>query len=182
MTLSDKDTNLVWIDMEMTGLNPDSCRVLEIATIITNSDLEIVAIGPEIIIHQSPKVLENMDEWCKVHHQLSGLTQRSTESKTSEKKAELKTLAFIKKHCTYKKAVLCGNSIWKDRHFIIKYFPNLNDFLHFVSIDVSSVRELARRWSPTRDTYSKTEFHRASDDINDSINELRYYRKNLLHL
>lgn len=174
---SNKDTNIVWLDLEMSGLEPVTDQIMEIATIITNANLEIIDVGPEIVIHQPAKVLDNMDEWCKEHHGESGLTQKSLKSRTTLESAEKRTLEFIEKHCRYHRAFLAGNSVWKDLQFIQYHMPMLEDYLHFCLIDVSSIREVCFRWYPDFFPFEKTYAHRALDDIRLSIEELRYYRQ-----
>ena len=170
--------NLVWIDMEMTGLNPEKEGIIEIATIVTDSDLNILEEGPDLVIRQSDKLLKKMDDWNQTHHQKSGLLDKVKKSKITVKQAEVKTLRFIKKYCLHKKATLCGNSVHHDRRFIIRYMPQLDDFLHYRIIDVSSIKDLVRRWYPKNKAIpKKNETHRALADIRESIEELRFYRK-----
>ncbi len=170
--------HMVWIDMEMTGLDPQSDRIIEMATLITDSQLKIVAEGPEIVIHQPDKIMKGMDNWNKKHHGRSGLTAAVKASKISVKKAEKMTLDFIKQYCVPKKAVLCGNSIHQDRRFINRYMPSLDKFLHYRLIDVSTVKDLVRRWYPKNKSMpKKSENHRALGDIRESVEELRFYRK-----
>jgi oligoribonuclease len=172
--------NLVWIDLEMTGLDPERCVIVEIATLVTDSQLNIVAEGPQHVIHQSETVLETMDEVVVAMHARSGLTDRIRASSTTLEEAERDTLQFVEQHCEANKAPLCGNSIWKDRQFLERYMPNLNAHLHYRNIDVSSIKELARRWYPARfSPPKKAESHRAMGDIRESVDELRYYRENM---
>ena len=172
--------NLVWIDLEMTGLDVEECRIIEIATIITNSELEILAEGPELVIHQPEEVLAAMDEWNTKHHGASGLTAAVKKSEISLEEAEEATLAFIREHCQENTAPLCGNSIWQDRRFLARYMPRLEEYLHYRIIDVSSVKEVVRRWYPTYvRPPQKGQSHRALDDIRESIEELKYYRANV---
>lgn len=167
----------VWIDLEMSGLEIETCEILEIATLITNADLEIVAEGPEIVIHQPDEVLEAMDEWNTKHHGASGLTKAVKESTVSLEEAEEKTLEFVRQHCKAGKAPLCGNSIWQDRRFLAKYMPKLESYLHYRIIDVSSFKEAIRHWyGGAVKAPSKRSSHRALDDIQDSIRELKVYR------
>ncbi|MEM6989285.1 MAG: oligoribonuclease [Myxococcota bacterium] len=170
---------LVWIDLEMSGLDPRTCRILEIATLVTDGDLNIVAEGPEIVVHQPDEVLEAMDEWCTEHHGQSGLTASVKASTVSQAEAETQTLAFLQAHTTAGVSPLCGNSVWQDRRFIIEYMKDLDRFLHYRLVDVSSIKELARRWYPGVSSPPKQEAHRALDDIRESIAELRYYREHL---
>lgn len=173
-----KQDNLVWIDMEMTGLNPEKERIIEIATIVTDSQLKVLAEGPSLVIHQPAKILKAMDSWNKKHHGKSGLLEAVKKSKVSVRKAEKMTLDFIKQYCVPKKTVLCGNSVYHDRRFIIQYMPKLDKFLHYRIIDVSTVKDLVRRWYPkNKELPKKKENHRALDDIRESIEELSFYRK-----
>ena len=176
-----KDTHapLVWIDLEMSGLDPKTCQILEIATLITDADLNIVATGPELIVHQPDSVLDAMDAWCTEHHGASGLTTAVKASTVSLAEAEAQTLAFLKTHTTEGASPLCGNSIWQDRRFLIAGMPAIDSFLHYRLIDVSTIKELARRWYPGLRAPAKQESHRALDDIRESIAELRFYRERL---
>jgi oligoribonuclease len=170
---------LVWIDMEMTGLDPQTERIIEIATILTDGQLTEIAVGPELVIHQSEAVLAAMDDWNTKHHGGSGLTQRVRESVISEGDAEAQTLAFLHAHVAVKdRPVLAGNSIHQDRRFIRRYMPGLEKRLHYRMVDVSTVKELARRWYPQviAKQPQKRDTHRALDDIRESIEELRFYR------
>lgn len=179
MSSKQKKDNLVWIDLEMTGLDPKKCTVLEIGVVVTDSELNIIAEGPCIAIHHPAKVLNGMEAWSKFHHKKSGLTQDCRKSKISLKKAEKLALDFIKTHCKEKTAPLCGNTIWQDRRFLVKYMPKLESYLHYRVIDVSSVKELVVRWYGTdhKMPREKKQTHRVQDDILESIDELRYYRK-----
>lgn len=170
---------LVWIDLEMSGLDPRTCRILEIATLVTDADLNVLAEGPELIVHQPDAVLDAMGEWCTEHHGASGLTQAVRDAKTSLADAEAQTLDFLKRHTTPGTSPLCGNSVWQDRRFIIEGMPELDRFLHYRLVDVSSIKELARRWYPDVSAPPKAESHRALDDIRESIAELRFYRERL---
>ncbi len=176
-----KDERLVWIDMEMTGLDPEKERVIEIAVLVTEGDLTLVAEGPDLVIHQPDEVLEAMDEWNTEHHGESGLTERVKASDVSCEQAEEVVIAFLSEHCVPKRAVLAGNSIHQDRRFIRRYMPKLDGFLHYRQVDVSSVKELARRWYPEAfaNAPKKAETHRAMDDIRESLQELAYYRKKI---
>ncbi|RBP72580.1 oligoribonuclease [Marinobacter nauticus] len=174
---------LIWIDLEMTGLDPEQERIIEMASIITDSQLNIVAEGPVIAIHQPDSLLEQMDEWCTRTHGASGLTQRVKESTISEAEAEQKTLEFLGKHLEPGQSPLCGNSIGQDRRFLVKYMPKLEAFFHYRNLDVSTVKELARRWRPdVLEGVKKQGSHLALDDIRDSINELRHYRDHFFKL
>lgn len=175
--------NLIWIDMEMTGLDPETCLVLEIATIITDPQLNILAEGPVIAIHQPDEVLENMNEWCIETHGKTGLTQRCKESQHSVREAELATLAFIKQWVPAGKSPLCGNSIGQDRRFMVKYMPELETYCHYRNIDVSTIKELANRWAPDAiSSFKKKGIHLALDDIRESIAELQFYRQSVFKI
>jgi oligoribonuclease len=173
---------LVWLDMEMTGLDPDRERIIEVATIITDGQLNELATGPELVIHQSDEVLAAMDDWNKSHHGASGLIERVKASMVSDANAEEQTIAFINAHVPAKeRPVLAGNSIHQDRRFIRRYMPSLEKRLHYRMVDVSTIKELARRWFPSliAKQKPKNETHRALDDIRESIEELRFYKQAL---
>jgi oligoribonuclease len=174
-----KKTNLVWIDLEMTGLDPKTCTILEIGVIVTDSQLNVVAEGPSFAIRTSKRTLDTMEAWSRKHHKESGLTDECRHSKVSMKKAEDTVLAFIKTHCQQRTAPLCGNTIGQDRRFLVKYMPRLEAYLHYRSIDVSSVKEVVSRWYPPdfKMPRLKTQSHRVMADIRESIEELRYYRE-----
>ena len=170
--------NLVWIDLEMTGLDPDTDKIIEIATVVTDSDLNILAEGPEFVIHQSKETMDSMDEWCIEHHGKSGLTKRVLESKVSCARAEQETLAFLRKWVPAGVSPLCGNSISQDRRFMVRYMPELNKLFHYRNIDVSSIKELGYRWAPEMvNAHKKEGTHLALHDIRESISELQHYRK-----
>lgn len=169
------DSHLVWMDLEMTGLDPDRDSILEIATIITDEHLNILAEGPVFAIHQPPRVLDNMNAWCQKQHKKSGLIDRVEQSKITLEKAEAETLKFIKKWVRKNKSPLCGNSIHQDRAFLHRFMPTLNDYLHYRLMDVSTVKELFKRWYNLRE-FEKESKHLALDDIKDSVEELKYYR------
>lgn len=171
--------NLIWIDLEMTGLDYEQDKILEMATIVTNDNLDIIAVGPHFVIHYDESVLLAMDDWNKTQHAKSGLWQKVLESTTTLKEAEEQTLIFLKKYCVAQESPLCGNSVYQDKAFIRKSMKDLLLFLHYRIIDVSSVKELVRRWYPkTPHAYfKKAEVHRALDDVYGSIAELKHYRK-----
>ncbi|MBS1987135.1 oligoribonuclease [Candidatus Dependentiae bacterium] len=171
--------NLVWIDCEMTGLHVEYDVLLEIATIITDSQLNEVAQGPALVIHQPNHVLENMHPWCKAHHGASGLTRAVQESTVTLEQAQQQTLDFISRYCDLNTGVLAGNTVWQDRLFLTKYMPQVTDYLHYRLVDVSSIKELVKRWYPKdpRTDFKKPENHRALEDIRASIDELRHYRR-----
>lgn len=181
--MAEQDTKLVWIDLEMTGLDPDKERIIEMASIVTDSELNIVAEGPVIAVHQPDSLLDAMDEWCTTTHGASGLTDRVKKSTTTEAQAEQETIEFLKKHVAPGQSPLCGNSIGQDRRFLVKYMPELEAFFHYRNLDVSTIKELARRWRPdVLDGVTKKGSHLALDDIRDSINELRHYRETFFRL
>ncbi len=169
---------LVWVDLEMTGLEVERERILEIATIVTDGELNVLAEGPELVVHQPPAVLDAMNDWNTKHHGESGLTDRSRASKIGEAEAERLTLEFVAAHVPAKSAPLAGNSIHQDRLFLATYMKTLESHLHYRNVDVSTLKELVRRWYPTEyDARPKKKgSHRALDDIRESIDELRYYR------
>ena len=172
---------LVWMDLEMTGLDPERERIIEIATIVTDAALEIIAEGPELVVHQPESVLAAMDEWNQTHHGESGLIDRVRRSSISEAEAQEQTLAFLREHCAPGQVPLAGNSVHQDRRFLSRYMSELDGFLHYRIVDVSTVKELARRWYPSEYAArpDKKESHRALDDIRESIAELRYYRDSI---
>ncbi len=170
-------SNLVWMDLEMTGLDPQRDVILEMATIITDGDLNVIAEGPALAISQPEAKLAGMDEWNTKHHTASGLVHRVRNEGVSAAEAEAVTLAFIERHVEKGQAPLCGNTIWQDRRFLARYMPTLEGFLHYRMIDVSTVKELARRWAPdVLSGFSKQSQHLALADIRESIAELAYYR------
>ena len=173
---------LVWLDMEMTGLDPERERIIEVATILTDGNLTEIAVGPELVIHQPDEILAAMDDWNKKHHGGSGLVDRVKASTITDADAEAQTIAFINAHVPVKeRPVLAGNSIHQDRRFITRYWPALDKRLHYRMVDVSTIKELARRWFPELNAKvpAKKETHRALDDIRESIDELRWYRQHL---
>ena len=175
--------NLIWIDLEMTGLEPQKDVIIEIATIVTDKNLNILAEGPMLAVHQSDAILNGMDEWCTTQHGKSGLTQRVKHSKISEAEAEKQTIAFLEQYVPKGASPMCGNSICQDRRFLANYMPELEAFFHYRNLDVSTIKELARRWSPeVYNGFNKESSHLALDDIKDSIAELVYYREHALKI
>ncbi|WP_422462693.1 MULTISPECIES: oligoribonuclease [unclassified Endozoicomonas] len=176
-----KSDNLVWIDLEMTGLDPVNDRILEIATIVTDGQLNILEEGPVLAVHQSDDVLGAMNEWCVNTHGATGLTDRVKASTISEKQAEQMTLDFLRQHADQGVSPMCGNSIGQDRRFLWQYMPELHDYFHYRNIDVSTLKELARRWQPELlEQFSKKGVHLALEDIRESIDELRFYRQHFI--
>lgn len=174
---------LVWIDLEMTGLSPERDRIIEIATIITDTNLRIVAEGPVLAIHQPEAALAGMDEWNTRTHNATGLVDRVRDSTVDDRQAERETLRFIQNYVPRNKSPLCGNSICQDRRFLARYMRELESYLHYRNLDVSTVKELAKRWHPGLvNGFEKQGTHRALDDIRESIEELRYYRTHFLRI
>lgn len=181
--LDKNDLNLVWMDLEMTGLNPDQERIIEIAVIVTNADLSISVEGPVLAIHQSDELLEAMDAWNKGTHGKSGLIDRVKASTITEEEAQKQVLEFIKRYVPKNTSPLCGNTIGQDRRFLVKYMPKVEEYLHYRNLDVSTLKELARRWKP--DAYSsfkKKQAHTALADTQESIEELKHYRECFLKI
>jgi oligoribonuclease len=173
-----RDDLLVWMDLEMSGLESERDTILELATLITDNELNVIGEGPLVAIHQPPAVLESMDEWNRDHHTASGLVARVQASGISMAEAEELTREFVERHCVKRTAPLCGNSIHQDRRFLHRYMPRLDAYLHYRNIDVSTVKELVRRWYPGElDPPQKKHTHLALDDIRESIEELRFYRR-----
>ena len=176
--MDSKQSNLVWIDLEMTGLEPDRDTIIEIATVVTDSHLNMIAEGPVLAIHQPDEVLEGMDEWNTTHHGASGLIERVRNSAISMATAEQQTLDFLEQHVAAGQSPICGNSICQDRRFLARWMPALERFFHYRNLDVSTVKELARRWAPEIAAgVVKKERHEAMSDILESIAELAYYRE-----
>jgi len=175
--------NLIWIDLEMTGLDTVNDQIIEIATIVTNGNLEVLAEGPMIAVYQPKAILDGMDEWNTKQHGGSGLTQRVLDSKHSVGDAERETLDFLAQYVPKGASPMCGNSICQDRRFMARLMPELEDFFHYRNLDVSTLKELASRWSPEiYKGFIKNSSHLALDDVKDSIAEMKYYRENFLKL
>jgi len=170
---------LIWIDLEMTGLDPEENVIIEIATIVTDNDLNIIAEGPNLAIFQPEDELEKMDEWNVTHHTANGLIEAVRESEVSMATAEIRTLEFLREHCEHGQSLLCGNTIGQDRRFLRAHMPELQEFCHYRSIDVSSVKEISNRWYPNEKGFNKPTGHRALDDIKGSIRELSHYRQSI---
>lgn len=175
------DNRLVWVDMEMTGLDPMNDRIIEVAVVITNSNLDFVAEGPVLAIHQTDEVLAGMDAWNTSTHGRSGLTQRVRESTVDEAQAQAQLLDFLRQYIGPNKSPMCGNSICQDRRFMARYMPELEAYFHYRNLDVSTLKELCKRWNPgmARQFVKKTK-HTALSDIQESIDELRFYRANFI--
>lgn len=175
--------NLIWIDLEMTGLDPEQDRIIEIATLVTDADLNILAEGPVFAVHQSDAQLALMDEWNVNTHTNSGLVKRVKDSKVDDRKAELATIEFLKEWVPANSSPICGNSIGQDRRFLFKYMPELEAYFHYRYLDVSTLKELARRWKPEiLPGFKKQGTHQAMDDIRESVAELAYYREHFIQL
>ena len=180
-TADPRETNLIWIDLEMTGLDTQSDHIIEIATIVTDTELNEVATGPELVIRQTRDTMESMDEWNTRQHGESGLTKRVLESTMSTREAEVLTLKFLRQYVKPGKSPMCGNSICQDRRFMARLMPELEAYFHYRNLDVSALKILAERWAPgVAAGFSKESTHRALDDIRDSIAELAHYRQHLL--
>ena len=174
---------LVWIDLEMTGLDPQRERIIEVATLITDNDLNLVAEGPVLAVHQPDALLEGMDEWNTRTHGDSGLTQRVRESRIDTAEAERQTLAFLKRYVTPNSSPMCGNSVHQDRRFLVREMPELADFFHYRNLDVSTLKELAKRWNPQAlEGFEKRNTHQAMDDIRESLAEVAHYRQTFLRV
>lgn len=179
--MSQDKNALIWIDLEMTGLFPETDCIIEVATIITDSNLEIIAEGPVIAVHQPDAALDAMDEWNTKTHSKNGLTDRVKESKISEAEAERLTIEFLEKHVPKGASPMCGNSICQDRRFLARLMPDMEAYFHYRNLDVSSIKELAKRWRPDiSNGFKKKNTHKAMDDIRESIDELKYFRETFL--
>lgn len=175
------DNNLVWVDMEMSGLNPDSDRVLEVAVVVTDAQLEVLAEGPVLVLHQSDRVLNGMDAWNRSTHGRSGLIDKVRASTLEESMVEEQLISFLARYVSPGKAPMCGNSICQDRRFMARWLPRLENFFHYRNVDVSTLKELARRWAPqVMRSFEKKSKHEALADIYESIEEMRHYRQHLL--
>ena len=177
----DKKLNLIWIDLEMTGLIPNEDRIIEVATLVTDPELNIIAEGPSIAVKQSDELMDGMDDWNLKHHSITGLIDRVKNSSFDEQIAEKQTIEFLQQHSEKNSSPMCGNSICQDRRFLANYMPALEEFFHYRNLDVSSVKELVRRWKPEiLEGFVKNGAHIAMDDIKDSIAELIYYREHFI--
>ncbi len=175
--------NLIWIDLEMTGLDTQNDLIIEIATIVTDAELNILAEGPMIAVHQADSVMAGMDDWNTKQHGGSGLTERVKQSQYNEKQAEQETIDFLRQYVPAKASPMCGNSICQDRRFLARCMPELEAFFHYRNLDVSSIKELVKRWKPSISSgLTKQSSHLAMDDVKDSINELIYYRTHFINL
>jgi oligoribonuclease len=173
-------TNLIWLDLEMTGLDTDRDRILEIATVITDSRLEVLAQGPVLAIHQNDQVLSAMDDWNKQQHGASGLVEKVRATRVDENEAQRLTVEFVQRYVPPQTSPMCGNSICQDRRFLHRWMPDLERYFHYRNLDVSSINELARRWfPPVAEAMVKASRHQALDDVYESIRELRFYRDHL---
>jgi oligoribonuclease len=182
-TLSKSDDNLVWIDCEMTGLDPEKERLLEIAVVVTGPNLTPRVEGPVCVIHQSDELLNKMDAWNKGTHGRSGLIDKVKASTTTEQDAEEQILAFIKKYVSKNASPLCGNTISQDRRFLVKFMPKLEAYLHYRNLDVSTLKELSKRWKPeVFNSFKKQQKHTALADVHESIEELVHYREHFIKL
>jgi oligoribonuclease len=181
--MANPNDNLIWLDMEMTGLLPDSDRIIELAVVVTDAELNVIAESPVIVVHQSDEVLDGMDAWNKGTHGRSGLIEKVKASSTNEEQATVQMLEFLKQHVSAGKSPMCGNSICQDRRFMARYMPGLEQYFHYRNLDVSTFKELARRWKPAvYSGFKKASKHEALADIYESIDELKYYREHFIKL
>ena len=171
--------NLVWIDLEMTGLDPERHVILEIGSLVTDDQLHIISEGPNLAVNYPEDILFLMDMWSLDHHKASGLLDQVKASTCDCRQAEKQTLDFVSRHCEKEKSPLCGNSVWQDRRFLMKYMPELEAYLHYRNIDVSTLKELVKRWYPALPAFKKQKTHTAMSDIMESVKELKYYRENV---
>lgn len=179
--MAQDSSHLIWIDLEMTGLNPDTDLIIEIATIVTDKDLTILAQGPVLAVHQPDAALAAMDDWNQQHHGQSGLIERVRASTINDAEAERQTLAFLQHWVPENTSPICGNSVGQDRRFLYRYMPKLEAYFHYRNIDVSTLKELAARWAPeVKEGFKKESTHQALNDIVESIEELRYYREHFI--
>jgi oligoribonuclease len=181
--MAQDNNNLIWLDMEMSGLQPDTDVILELAVVVTDAELNVLAEGPVLVVHQSDAVLDGMDAWNKGTHGKSGLIDKVRASALSEADAELQMLEFLAQYVPSGKSPMCGNSICQDRRFMARYMPKLEAYFHYRNLDVSTLKELARRWRPKLyDGFKKASKHTALADIHESIDELKYYREHFIRL
>jgi oligoribonuclease len=181
--MANPNDNLIWLDMEMTGLSPDSDRIIELAVVVTDADLNVIAESPVIVVHQADEILDGMDAWNKGTHGRSGLIEKVKSSTTDEAQETSQMLTFLKQHVPEGKSPMCGNSICQDRRFMARYMPELEKYFHYRNLDVSTFKELARRWKPTvYSGFKKASKHEALADIYESIDELKYYREHFIKL
>ena len=181
--MAQNENHLIWLDMEMTGLEPEKERIIELACVVTDQNLETVAQGPVLVIHQSDALLDAMDTWNKATHSKSGLIDKVKASTLKEQEAQIQMIEFLKQYVPAGKSPLCGNSVHQDRRFMFAYMPKLEQFFHYRNLDVSTLKELAKRWRPdVLKSFEKNSKHEALSDIYDSINELKHYREHFLRL
>ncbi|MEK6735237.1 MAG: oligoribonuclease [Pseudomonadota bacterium] len=179
--MAQDNNNLIWVDMEMTGLNPDTDRIIEVALVITDSQLNVVAEGPVLVVHQPNEILDGMDKWNKSTHSKSGLIDKIKASKLTEAEVEARMIEFLKLHVPSGASPMCGNSICQDRRFMVRTMPQLEAYFHYRNLDVSTLKELVKRWKPGISSgLTKESKHEALADIYDSINELKYYREHFI--
>ncbi len=179
--MAQDNNNLIWVDMEMTGLNPDTDRIIEVALVVTDSQLNIIAEGPVLVVHQPDEILDGMDKWNKSTHSKSGLIDKIKASRFNEAEVEAQMIAFLKLHVPSGVSPMCGNSICQDRRFMVRSMPQLETYFHYRNLDVSTLKELVKRWKPEIVSgLTKESKHEALADIYDSINELKYYRQHFI--